>query len=500
MKKHTIMILLIGLLHISSALSQSFSTYYRSADGKKKEALKTALFKIISNHSQKSYSSLWDWYEQTDASLDNPNVVFDMFSKEIHYFSTVGSSMNKEHVVPQSWWGKGNKAPIYSDLLNVYPSETKANSAKSNYPLGKVTGSVSYDNGRIKVGTSKEYTGGSDKVFEPYDEFKGDFARIYLYDATCYQDVEWYSIANAFPTGVNTYPTLESWIIPLLLEWNKLDPPSEWEKERNNRVYKVQGNRNPFIDYPQLAEYIWGDSIDYAWDLDTAVPSLGKGNGEPDTPNPNPNPGGNNENDKPEIVPVVPGNDNCIWAYNFTNVKEGNSHESSGSSTPAAIEDCDSLSSIRVCYKAGGALRLGTSKNTGSISTKQLPVKFESGKNILVTIFVKGWTNVEGMLKVSIQGGETQIIEYKETMDDDFAPYTLMFSEYSDFPTIEIETTDKRCFISAIQVSVSEPANVITTLARSPQQAVDRYTLSGQRVNASYKGFVIENGVKTIRK
>lgn len=492
------MILLIGLLYTSSALSQSFSTYYRSADGQKKEALKTALFKIISNHSQKSYSSLWDWYEQTDASMDNPNVVFDMFSKEIHYFSSVGSSMNKEHVVPQSWWGKGNKAPIYSDLLNVYPSETKANSAKSNYPLGKVTGTVSYDNGRIKVGTSKEYSGGSDKVFEPCDEFKGDFARIYLYDATCYQDVEWYSIANAFPTGVNTYPTLESWIIPLLLEWNKLDPPSAWEKERNNRVYKVQGNRNPFIDYPQLADYIWGDSIDYAWDLDTAVPSLGKENGEPDTPNPNPNPGGNNEDDKPEIVPVVPGNDNCIWAYNFTGVRDGNSNESSGSSSPASIDECDSLSSVRTCYKAGHALRLGTSKNTGSITTKQIPVEYETGKTIFVTLDIKGWTYVEGMLKVSIEGGDTKHIEYSETIDDDFKAYTISFDKYSNFPTITIETTEKRCFINSINIYVSDSTTGVNMITNTKSNIM--FNLAGQRVDDTYKGIVIVNGKVKLNK
>ena len=123
-----LILLVIGLLHTSSALSQSFASYYKSADGLKKEELKTALHKITAAHTTKSYNDLWNLYETTDACLNNEAQVFDMFSTETFYFVSVGNKMNKEHVVPQSWWGGGGKYPIYSDLLNVYPSETNANS------------------------------------------------------------------------------------------------------------------------------------------------------------------------------------------------------------------------------------------------------------------------------------------------------------------------------------------------------------------------------------
>ena len=256
-------LIIAGVLCTSNVLAQSFKDYYTPVDGLKKETLKSELSKLLNKHQVFSYASLWDHYPYTDGCLDNEDQVFDMYSTEEFYFSKhPTSAMNKEHVVPQSWWGKGAKYGIYTDLFNVYPSEQRANSAKSNYPVGIVDGDASFKNERCKVGTSKN-SGGAGKVFEPCDEFKGDFARIYFYDATCYQNVNWASNAAAFHKGVNTYPTLESWILPILLEWNRKDPPSEWEKVRNERVFAEQGNRNAFIDFPQLAEYIWGDSIDY---------------------------------------------------------------------------------------------------------------------------------------------------------------------------------------------------------------------------------------------
>ena len=119
-------------------------------------------------------------------------------------------------------------------------------------------------------------------VFEPCDEYKGDFARIYFYVATCYPDVDW---RNRSDVNVSfrqeDYPTLKSDILPLLLQWAKNDPVSEWEITRNDRVYSEQLNRNPFVDFPNLAEYIWGDSIDFAFNVDGT--SIG-GGGDDITP------------------------------------------------------------------------------------------------------------------------------------------------------------------------------------------------------------------------
>ena len=63
------------------------------------------------------------------------------------------------------------------------------------------------------------------------------------------------------------YPTLKPWAVELLLKWHAQDPVSEKEIARNNAVYAIQGNRNPFIDYPRLADFVWGDSVDFSFHL-----------------------------------------------------------------------------------------------------------------------------------------------------------------------------------------------------------------------------------------
>ncbi|MDO9634396.1 MAG: endonuclease [Paludibacter sp.] len=65
----------------------------------------------------------------------------------------------------------------------------------------------------------------------------------------------------------NSYPVLKPWAIKLLLQWSRQDPVSEKERTRNEKVFLIQGNRNPFIDYPELVEYIWGDEAGEVWEL-----------------------------------------------------------------------------------------------------------------------------------------------------------------------------------------------------------------------------------------
>lgn len=228
--------------------------YYQGADYKSASQLKEALEQIIINHRTLSYSDLWEYYPYTYYVIGNPQQVLDMYSDDVTYFSNY-TALNKEHTVPQSWWGKGTGFGPGCDIFNVIPSEQKANSAKSNYPLATVNGQVTFDNGVTKVGktTLDGYTG---SAFEPKDDYKGDFARIYFYVATCYPDLAW--DANNAVAMTNQGQTLKDWIVPILLEWNAADPVDAAEIQRNEDIYVQQGNRNPFIDYPVLAEYIWG--------------------------------------------------------------------------------------------------------------------------------------------------------------------------------------------------------------------------------------------------
>ena len=240
--------------------------YYNSINGKRGQDLKNAAHQLLKNHTVMTYSSLWYHFQSTDCHFENPNQVWDMYSNITRYYrgSSAVSGMIRERSFPKSWWG-GTQVDAYTDLNHLYPSDADANMAKSNYPLGEVS-TASFNNGCTKVGTPKTgQGGGSSTVFEPDDEYKGDFARTYFYMATCYQDYTWkytYMVTNS------SWQTLNQWSINLLLKWAREDPVSDKEVARNEAVYKIQNNRNPFIDNPLLAEYIWGNHYGEAFYVD----------------------------------------------------------------------------------------------------------------------------------------------------------------------------------------------------------------------------------------
>lgn len=254
--------LLFWVLCITSA--QNPNGYYNSASGKKKEQLKTALHQIVRNHTVLDYGSLWTVFRQTDQRPDG--TVWDMYSNIARTYSSSG--LNREHSFPKSWWG-GDVNAAYTDINHLYPSDATANSAKSNYPLGVVGSNPNFNNGVSKVG-SNTFPGYSGMVFEPHDQYKGDFARTYFYMVTCYQDFynKWsylYMIDN------NTYPVLKPWSVNMLLQWHRNDPVSQKELDRNEAVFRIQNNRNPFIDYPDLAEHIWGNKMEQEFVINTTI-------------------------------------------------------------------------------------------------------------------------------------------------------------------------------------------------------------------------------------
>jgi len=268
-------LLSLYILLFAALSAQIPAGYYDAASGKKDAELKTALFKIINAHTQLEYYSSSTSFRQTDW---NPNGYFwDMYSN-IHRSSWSG--LNREHSLPKSWFGissgQENSIPMGTDLHNLYPSDATANTAKSNYPLGEVTGTPTFDNDVVKVGTNG-FAGYSGQVFEPADEYKGDFARDYMYMVTCYEDQSsrWTSTGTASMLIRNsTYPVFKTYAINLLMKWSREDPVSEKEIDRNNAVYSLQGNRNPFIDHPLLAEYIWGEYTGIAWDETDTNPDV----------------------------------------------------------------------------------------------------------------------------------------------------------------------------------------------------------------------------------
>lgn len=279
------------------------STYYKNADGKKGRELKTAMCKIISPHTQLSYGDLWDAYYDTDLREDGS--IWDMYSSTSHFkpgqnqcgnYKEEGDCYNREHSMPKSWFN--DAYPMYSDLVHVVPTDGKVNGMRSDLPFGETEKPSQTSNGGFsKVGPSS-VSGYSGEVFEPNDEYKGDFARIYFYMATCYEDkiAGWDSDMLAH----NKYPAYTDWAINMLLRWAAEDPVSQKEIDRNNAVYGIQGNRNPYVDYPGLEQYVWGESTGQAFSYSNYV--------TPDFPDYPDNPGGGTDPDDPDepVDPVDP--------------------------------------------------------------------------------------------------------------------------------------------------------------------------------------------------
>ncbi|MDR1543864.1 MAG: endonuclease [Prevotellaceae bacterium] len=261
--RKTILLLIYSLIFSVLGRAQIPAGYYYIADGKKKAELKSYLSAIILQAQMLSYGSgegaTWQGFYSTDRNSANNSVV-DMYSPTVRYFSeNYGSvsGMHIEHSLPKSWWG-GRQNNAYKDLFHLYPADGQANIIKNNLPMGEV-GSASFNNGVTKVGANNfsYYLG---KVFEPADDFKGDFARSYMYMVTAYENFgsESNHYWNSPMINNNTYPVWQKWAIDLLLKWHRQDPVSQKERLRQEAVFQIQGNRNPFIDYPNLVEYIWG--------------------------------------------------------------------------------------------------------------------------------------------------------------------------------------------------------------------------------------------------
>lgn len=246
--------------------------YYSACEGKTGEALLKSLLSVVGPHTKIDYKTgLWEVYKTSDVRPDG--TLWDMYSTKqwpknftkCGNYKVVGDCVNKEHSMPKSWFD--DAYPMYSDAYHLYPTDGKVNGQRSNHPFGEcANGKYLAANGNVKplgrLGTST-FPGYTGTVFEPDDQYKGDFARTYFYMAAAYNDriSSWHSDMMAG----NNYPVYREWAVNMLLKWSRQDPVSEKEIVRNEEVSKHQKNRNPFIDHPELAEYIWGNKKGVAW-------------------------------------------------------------------------------------------------------------------------------------------------------------------------------------------------------------------------------------------
>ena len=324
------LILLTALMSVSVTVwaedvtpSVTLTTYYSAANGKTSNALRTALQGIIDDHTNIGYDNLKYLMKYSDTDEANGTDVIDIYSTctftagatSLTWASSgsVGDGMNREHTVPQSWFGEAT--PMVGDAFHIYPTDCKANNNRSSYLYGEFSGTgtsysssscsesgkksgsgtktiASYSYGGTTYSPTATYSG---IVYEPADEFKGDIARGYFYMATRYASgtgtancSNW--SGGAFGSDNNGFT---NYTAELMLKWHRMDPVSRKELIRNEVIYgntkynksdKKQGNRNPFIDYPELVEYIWGNKKGTNVDISQLVSAYDEaGTGTPTT-------------------------------------------------------------------------------------------------------------------------------------------------------------------------------------------------------------------------
>ncbi|ANQ51629.1 DUF5017 domain-containing protein [Flammeovirga sp. MY04] len=264
------------------------SGYYGRAFNKSGYELKSTLSEIISeDYKDIGYAALWTLYQTSDDKYQMKEIIWDMYSDipdpenptipdgvqpgEYEYriiYDQCGNSgsgegycYNREHVVPQSWFDK--RAPMVSDAHHIIPTDAYVNTMRSNHPHGMVANAswTSVNNSKLGSGTAASgYTG---TVFEPNDEYKGDFARMYLYMATRYEDQIGTWVGNGQAGTVldgSSDKVYKDWFLNLMIEWHNNDPVSFKELDRNEQIFLQQKNRNPFIDHPEFVNMIWRDN------------------------------------------------------------------------------------------------------------------------------------------------------------------------------------------------------------------------------------------------
>lgn len=284
------------------------ANYYNNIQGKQDSVLKSTLSLIVRGGDRYEYGpnqyhsssnppewekgdlkayGTWQALPLTDMHPDG--IVWDMYSNCVRYYPNKrgdsGCSLNIEHCLPKSWWG-GTVNEAYKDLYNLNPSDQRANGQKSNYAPGHIKTGDKFDNGSFRMDSkTKSYYGYI--CWEPAPEYRGDFARTYFYMATAYEYLEW----TAYPDYISnaSYLMFSDTIQKVLLDWHRADPVSDKEICRADQISTIQHNRNPFIDYPDLVEYIWGNRKGQTVDLSSLTCTAGTGIcPEPITPEPSP--------------------------------------------------------------------------------------------------------------------------------------------------------------------------------------------------------------------
>ena len=237
--------------------------YYNNLDAKADVELRQAIQDIIADPSvvrAQTYTDVIDILNEADQNPANSNQVWLVYNEEgrakldFQTTSNNNGKWNREHTFPRSRAGyRSIEADEMGDGINVFWVTSADSLRHGNSDAHALRAADGQENGVRNNQHYGEYVGPPGTL----GSFRGDVARGVLYMEIRYNGLE---IVNGFPEIEGQLGDLAT-----LLEWHRNDPPDDFEMNRNNIVYNWQQNRNPFIDQPDLVEYIWGNKVGEIW-------------------------------------------------------------------------------------------------------------------------------------------------------------------------------------------------------------------------------------------
>jgi hypothetical protein len=244
--------------------------YYSSLEGLSGAALKQALQDIIANPSVvrvHNYDDVWDILKTSDQNPENSNQVWLIYTEtprskiDLQLGNSNVGKWNREHIYCQSRGGFSTGTDYltpFSDGITIWTATTGANDIGAGvcdaHHIRAVDGQENSSRNNRNYGV--DYNG---PIATPTTTWKGDVARACFYMAVRYDGL---NVVNGNPPE-NSIGQIGD--LATLLTWNQTDPRDDFEMNRNNYIYTWQVNRNPFIDYPNLADYIFGANFGQPW-------------------------------------------------------------------------------------------------------------------------------------------------------------------------------------------------------------------------------------------
>ena len=267
-KQFTSRTLLFASLLPSLSSAAPPEEYYQSTSGLLGDDLRTALHDIINDHTVIPYSRTDEVMRVIDQDSENPeniDLIYSSFSMSNTALGASGSSVwNREHLWPRSY-GIESSGPDNSDLHNLFPCNASVNSSRGNKFFDEI------DSGSPNS-ISPENTADGDS-WEPSDEDKGTVARAALYMSIRYDGSDG-ETSNLTLSDTPDSSTFKMGNLTTLLDWNRRFPPTPKEKSRNDSIFSgvqttagflKQGNRNPFIDLPEIADALFIPDGQLTW-------------------------------------------------------------------------------------------------------------------------------------------------------------------------------------------------------------------------------------------